>query len=74
MNIPMLINMPESDYEVIIRWLLITGHIFLADNNTCSRNLWPLVQDADYAQSSAGANFLIKALMNGPMDSYVKTG
>ena len=49
-------------------------HIFLADNNTCSEIIWPLVQDADYAQSSAGTNFLIKALMNGPMDSYVKTG
>lgn len=49
-------------------------HIFLADNNTCSEIIWPLVQDADYAQSSAGTNFLIKALMNGPMDNYVKTG
>ncbi len=49
-------------------------HIFLADNNTCSEIIWPLVQDADYAQSSAGTNFLIKALVNGPMDNYYETG
>lgn len=49
-------------------------HIFLADNNTCSEIIWPLVQDADNAQSSAGTNFMIKALVNGPMNNYYKTG
>ena len=49
-------------------------HIFLADNNTCSEIIWHLVQDADYAQSSAGTNFYIKALMNGNINSYLKTG
>lgn len=49
-------------------------HIFLADNNTCSEIIWPLVQDADFAQSSAGTNFQIKALINGPMDNFYKTG
>lgn len=49
-------------------------HIFLADNNTCSEIIWPLVQDADNAQSSAGTNFQIKALIDGPMDKYYKTG
>ena len=49
-------------------------HIFLADNNTCSEIIWPLVQDADFAQSSAGTNFQIKALIDGPMDKYYKTG
>ena len=28
--------------------------IFLADNETCSEIIWPLVQDGDHAQSSAG--------------------
>lgn len=49
-------------------------HIFLADNNTCPEIIWPLVQDADFAQSSAGTNFQIKALINGPMDNFYKTG
>lgn len=49
-------------------------HIFLADNDKCSEIIWPLVQDADYAQSSAGTNFYIKALMNGTINSYLKTG
>lgn len=49
-------------------------HIFLADNNTCSEIIWPLVQDADNAQSSAGTNFMIKALVNGPMNNYYETG
>ncbi|MBF0649876.1 RagB/SusD family nutrient uptake outer membrane protein [Dysgonomonas sp. GY75] len=49
-------------------------HIFLADNNTCSEIIWHLVQDADYAQSSAGTNFYVKALMNGNINSYLKTG
>ncbi|MCE5174156.1 MAG: RagB/SusD family nutrient uptake outer membrane protein [Bacteroidales bacterium] len=48
--------------------------IFLADNNTCSEIIWPLVQDADNAQSSAGTNFCIKALMNGSMNNYFFTG
>lgn len=49
-------------------------HIFLADNNTCSEIIWPLVQDSEYAQSSAGTNFFIKAHINGPMNNYFKTG
>lgn len=49
-------------------------HIFLADNNTCPEIIWPMVQDADNAQSSAGTNFYLKALMNGNMDRFVKTG
>ena len=49
-------------------------HIFLADNNTCSEIIWPLVQDADNAQSSAGTNFQIKALIDGPMNNFYKTG
>lgn len=49
-------------------------HIFLADNNTCSEIIWHLVQDADYAQSSAGTNFYVKALMNGNINKYLKTG
>lgn len=49
-------------------------HIFLADNETCSEIIWPLVQDADYAQGSAGTNFLIKALMNGDMGNYIRIG
>ncbi|WP_165043501.1 RagB/SusD family nutrient uptake outer membrane protein [Dysgonomonas sp. ZJ709] len=49
-------------------------NIFLADNNTCTEIIWPLVQDATNAQSSAGTNFLIKALVNGPMNDYYKTG
>lgn len=49
-------------------------HIFLADNNTCTEIIWPLVQDADYAQSSAGTNFMIKALVNGAMNNYYETG
>ena len=48
--------------------------IFLADNNTCPEIIWPLVQDADNAQSSAGTNFILKALCNGIMDNYYKTG
>lgn len=49
-------------------------HIFLADNNTCSEIIWPLIQDADNAQGSAGTNFMIKALMNGSMNNYFETG
>lgn len=49
-------------------------HIFLADNNTCPEIIWHMVQDADYAQSSAGTNFYVKALMNGNINSYLKTG
>lgn len=49
-------------------------HIFLADNETCSEIIWPLVQDADNAQGSAGTNFLIKALMNGEISNYIQTG
>lgn len=48
--------------------------IFLADNNTCSEIIWPLVQDADNAQNSAGTNFMIKALVNGVMNNFYKTG
>lgn len=49
-------------------------HIFLADNNTCREIIWPLIQDADNAQSSAGTSFLLKAFMNGPVNNYVLTG
>lgn len=49
-------------------------HIFLADNDKCSEIIWHLVQDSDYAQSSAGTNFYIKALMNGTINTYLKTG
>ena len=49
-------------------------YIFLADNNTCKEIIWPLVQDADYAQGSAGTNFFIKALVNGSMNNYFATG
>lgn len=49
-------------------------HIFLADNHTCSEIIWPLVQDSENAQSSAGTNFYVKALMNGSMNNYLKTG
>lgn len=48
--------------------------IFLADNNSCSEIIWPLVQDADNAQNSAGTNFMIKALVNGVMNNFYKTG
>ena len=49
-------------------------HIFLADNETCSEIIWPLVQDGDHAQSSAGTNFYVKAFVNGPMDELYQTG
>ncbi len=49
-------------------------HIFLADNNTCKEIIWPLVQDGERAQSSAGTNFYVKAFVNGPMNSLYKTG
>ena len=49
-------------------------HIFLADNETCSEIIWPLVQDGEHAQSSAGTNFYVKAFVNGDMDNYYKTG
>ncbi len=49
-------------------------HIFLADNETCSEIIWPLVQDGDRAQSSAGTNFYVKAFVNGVMNDYYLTG
>lgn len=49
-------------------------HIFLADNNTCSEIIWPLTQDGEHAQSSAGTNFYVKAFVNGPMDELYTTG
>lgn len=49
-------------------------HIFLADNNTCKEIIWPLVQDGQKAQSSAGTNFYVKAFVNGPMNELYKTG
>lgn len=49
-------------------------HIFLADNNTCSEIIFPLVQDGLRAQSSAGTNFYVKAFVNGPMDALYQTG
>lgn len=45
--------------------------IFVADNDRCTEIIWPLVQDADRAQGSAGTNFLIKALSNGDMEDYM---
>ena len=48
--------------------------IFLADNESCSEIIWPLVQDGQRAQSSAGTNFYVKAFVNGPMDELYKTG
>lgn len=48
--------------------------IFLADNNTCSEIIWPLAQDGQRAQSSAGTNFYVKAFVNGDMDGYYQTG
>ena len=48
--------------------------IFLADNNTCKEIIWPLVQDGQHAQSSAGTNFYVKAFVNGPMDELYRTG
>lgn len=48
--------------------------IFLADNENCSEIIWPLVQDGERAQSSAGTNFYVKAFVNGPMDELYKTG
>lgn len=49
-------------------------HIFLADNESCSEIIWPLVQDGLNAQSSAGTNFYVKAFVNGPMDELYQTG
>lgn len=49
-------------------------HIFLADNNTCQEIIWPLVQDGNRAQSSAGTNFYVKAFVNGAMNSLYQTG
>lgn len=49
-------------------------HIFLADNNTCTEIIWPLVQDGLKAQSSAGTNFYVKAFVNGPMNELYNTG
>lgn len=49
-------------------------HIFLADNNTCPEIIWPLCQDGERAQSSAGTNFYVKAFVNGPMDELYHTG
>ena len=48
--------------------------IFLADNESCSEIIWPLVQDGQCAQSSAGTNFYVKAFVNGPMDELYRTG
>ena len=49
-------------------------HIFLADNDQCSEIIWPLCQDGQKAQSSAGTNFYVKAFVNGPMNKLYKTG
>lgn len=48
--------------------------IFLADNRTCPEIIWPLVQDGQRAQSSAGTNFYVKAFVNGPMNELYQTG
>lgn len=49
-------------------------HIFLADNDLCTEIIWPLAQDGERAQSSAGTNFYVKAFVNGPMDELYRTG
>ena len=49
-------------------------HIFLADNDLCTEIIWPLAQDGEKAQSSAGTNFYVKAFVNGPMDELYRTG
>lgn len=48
--------------------------IFLADNHTCGEIIWPLAQDGQRAQSSAGTNFYVKAFVNGPMNELYQTG
>ena len=48
--------------------------IFLADNDKCKEIIWPLVQDGEKAQSSAGTNFYVKAFVNGPMNELYQTG
>lgn len=48
--------------------------IFLADNDQCREIIWPLVQDGEKAQSSAGTNFYVKAFVNGPMNELYQTG
>lgn len=48
--------------------------IFLADNDQCLEIIWPLVQDGQKAQSSAGTNFYVKAFVNGPMNELYQTG
>lgn len=54
----------ESDYR----------YLFLADNDLCTEIIWPLVQDGQHAQSSAGTNFYVKAFVNGPMNELYLTG
>ena len=49
-------------------------HIFLADNDLCTEIIWPLAQDGEKAQSTAGTNFYVKAFVNGPMDELYRTG
>lgn len=49
-------------------------HIFLADNDQCSEIIWPLCQDGQKTQSSAGTNFYVKAFVNGPMNELYQTG
>ncbi|MDO4496654.1 MAG: RagB/SusD family nutrient uptake outer membrane protein [Bacteroidales bacterium] len=49
-------------------------HIFLADNDQCKEIIWPLCQDGQKAQSSAGTNFYVKAFVNGPMNEIYQTG
>lgn len=48
--------------------------IFLADNDQCPEIIWPLCQDGQKAQSSAGTNFFVKAFVNGPMNELYQTG
>lgn len=49
-------------------------HIFLADNNSCKEIIWPMIQDQESSISSAGTNFLMKALINGSMNQYYQSG
>lgn len=84
LNQEVWVGTPAYDKALVYAMKIIDSHsyplandyreIFLADNNTCSEIIWPLVQDADFTQGSAGTNFMIKALCNGVMDSYYKTG
>lgn len=60
----------DGHYPLASDW----RQIFLADNDQCKEIIWPLVQDGEHAQSSAGTNFYVKAFVNGPMNELYNTG